>query len=79
MAMALVMSGMPDLWRRVLGEHVPDQHGRCKACRDEQGASATWPCATRGIAEQAKRIHDGELPATQSAPPPQSSGRHAAF
>lgn len=68
-AMAQVMSGMPDVWRRLLAEHVPDQHGRCQACRDESGASASWPCLTRQIAEQAKRIHDGPHP---EFPPPHS-------
>lgn len=62
MAMAQVMSGMPDVWRRVLAEHVPDQGGRCQACRDEGGSSASWPCLTRQIAEQAKRIHDDPPP-----------------
>ena len=62
MAMARVMSGMPDVWRRVLAEHVPDQGGRCQACRDEGGVSASWPCLTRQIAEQAKRIHDEPRP-----------------
>ena len=70
MAMAKVMSGMPDVWRRVLAEHVPDQGGRCKACHDERGGSASWPCLTRQIAEQAKQIHDNpppEFPPQQSA------------
>ncbi|MQA14543.1 MAG: hypothetical protein GEV09_10335 [Pseudonocardiaceae bacterium] len=71
MAMAEVMSGMPDVWRRVLAEHRPDDWGRCQACRNEQGVSAEWPCVTHGIAEQARRIHDGELPAPRG-------GRHAA-
>ncbi|MGH3795122.1 MAG: hypothetical protein ACRDSP_09555 [Pseudonocardiaceae bacterium] len=62
MAMAHVMSGMPDVWRKVLAEHVPDQGGRCQACRDEGGFSASWPCLTRQIAEQAKRIHDDPQP-----------------
>lgn len=69
MAMAQVMSGMPDVWRRVLAEHVPDQRGRCQACR-EGGVSASWPCLTRQIAEQAKRIHDEpppEFPPLRSA------------
>ena len=60
--MAHVMSGMPDVWRKVLAEHVPDQSGRCQACRDEGGFSASWPCLTRRIAEQAKRIHDDPQP-----------------
>lgn len=75
MAMAQVMSGMPDVWRRVLAEHVPDERGRCHACRDERGISAPWPCVTRGIAEQAKRIHDGYVP---PAPVTRPTGRHAA-
>lgn len=74
MAMAQVMSSMPDVWRRVLAEHVPDERGRCRACRDEYGVAAGWPCLTREIAEQAKRIHDGELLVTLE----QRSGRHAA-
>lgn len=61
MAMAQVMSGMPDVWQRVLTEHIPDQDGRCYACRDG-GFSASWPCLTRQIAEQAKRIHDDPQP-----------------
>ncbi|MGQ0777455.1 MAG: hypothetical protein ACT4NY_24105 [Pseudonocardiales bacterium] len=61
MAMAQVMSGMPDVWQRVLAEHIPDQGGRCQACR-EGGFSASWPCLTRQIAEQAKRIHDDPQP-----------------
>jgi hypothetical protein len=71
-AMAQVMSGMPDVWRRVLAEHVADQHGRCQACRDEGGFSASWPCLTREIAEQAKRIHDD--PPTEY-PPLRSTAR----
>lgn len=82
MAMAEVMSAMPDMWRRVLAEHAPDERGRCQTCRNEQGVSATWPCATYGIAEQAKQIHDGNEPvgaaAAPVAPEPRSGGRHAA-
>lgn len=93
MAMAQVMSAMPDMWRRVLTEHVADAHGHCRMCRNEQGVSATWPCATYRVAEQAKQIHDGAgsggTIATGEAPGPRassepawsqvrSSGRHAA-
>lgn len=69
MAMAQVMSGMPDVWRKVLAEHVADQRGRCQACRDEGGRSASWPCLTRRIAEQAKRIHDNPELETPALPP----------
>lgn len=75
MAMAQVMSAMPDVWRRVLAEHVPDERGHCRECRSAQGVSAPWPCLTYGIAEQAKQIHDGAIPLTSA---PRQTGRHAA-
>lgn len=79
MAMAEVMSAMPDVWRRVLAEHVPDQRGQCRECRNAQGVSAPWPCVTRGIAEQAKQIHDGGHDTGAAMPPTQrQAGRHAA-
>lgn len=75
MAMAQLMSSMPDVWQRVLSEHVPDSARRCLACRDERGAAASWPCMTYGIAEQAKRIHDDDLPIQAVRG---NRGRHAA-
>lgn len=75
MAMADVMSGMPDVWRRVLTEHVPDQWGRCLACRDDHGTSASWPCLTRGVAEEAKRIYEGDFRAPIPPPRPRRDGR----
>ncbi|MQA16487.1 MAG: hypothetical protein GEV09_20815 [Pseudonocardiaceae bacterium] len=70
MGMAAILAGMPDMWRTALDDHVPDQNGRCQACRDSSGASADWPCLAREVAEEAKYIHDGGLPGT-------FTGRHA--
>jgi hypothetical protein len=64
MSMALVMSEMPDVYRRVLAEHVPDGAGRCGACRNATGETASWPCQTYRIAQEAKWVGEGNLPGT---------------
>ena len=64
MSMALVMSEMPDVYRRVLAEHVPDAGGRCGACRNVSGETASWPCQTYRIAQEAKWVSEGNLPGT---------------
>lgn len=70
MGMAAILADMPDMWRAALATHVPDQDGRCRACRDASGAAATWPCLTREVAEEAKYLYEGGLPGTYG-------GRHA--
>ncbi|MDN5917649.1 MAG: hypothetical protein L0I76_21560 [Pseudonocardia sp.] len=67
MALASILSEMPDLLRRTLEEHTPDAHGYCRECRDAAGVSASWPCVTRGLAEEAQHIHGGGLPGTRDA------------
>jgi hypothetical protein len=64
MSMALVMSEMPDVYRRVLTEHVADGGGRCAACRNVDGETASWPCQTYRIAQEAKWVGEGNLPGT---------------
>jgi hypothetical protein len=64
MSMALVMSEMPDVYRRVLAEHVPDAAGRCGACRNVSGEQASWPCQTYKVAQEAKWVGEGNLPGT---------------
>lgn len=65
MALASILSEMPDLLRRTLEEHTPDAHGYCRECRDATGVSASWPCVTRELAEEAQHIHGGGLPGTR--------------
>lgn len=65
MALASILSEMPDLLRRTLEEHTPDAQGYCRECRDASGISATWPCVTRDLAEEAQHIHGGGLPGTR--------------
>ena len=64
MSMALVMSQMPDVWRKVLAEHVGDEAGRCRACRNANGEVATWPCQTYRVAQEAEWVGQGNLPGT---------------
>ena len=70
MGMAAILAEMPDMWRAALAAHVPDQQGRCCACRDTSGAAAAWPCLTREVAEEARYLYEGALPGTYG-------GRHA--
>ncbi|MEJ2862606.1 hypothetical protein [Actinomycetospora flava] len=63
MSMAVVMSEMPDVWRKVLAEHVPDGQQNCRECF-QGGSRASWPCQTYRIAEEAKWVAEGGLPGT---------------
>jgi hypothetical protein len=54
MSFAAVLAAMPDLLARALAEHVPDDHGRCRECRADDGTSAPWPCAMRLLADEAR-------------------------
>lgn len=67
MTMALILAGMPDLWQRVLHEHVADGRGRCRGCQAASGA-AGWPCLPYEIAREAQFIYRGGLPS--------ATGRH---
>ncbi|MDD7940630.1 hypothetical protein PHK61_19585 [Actinomycetospora lutea] len=63
MSMAVVMSEMPDVWRKVLTEHVPDAQQNCHECF-QGGSRASWPCQTYRIAQEAKWVAEGGLPGT---------------
>lgn len=63
MALANILSEMPDLLERTLAEHTPDAQGFCRECRDATGVSATWPCVTRELAEQARSMSSAQPPA----------------
>ncbi len=68
MALANILSEMPDLLRRTLDEHTPDAQGYCRECRDASGISAAWPCVTRGLAEEAEHMAGSGVPGTGSVP-----------
>ena len=51
MLMMKLLARMPDLRQRVQTEHVPDEHGHCRDCREAQ-----WPCELYQIAVNAERF-----------------------
>ncbi|WP_246104002.1 MULTISPECIES: hypothetical protein [Pseudonocardia] len=67
---------MPDLLERTLNEHTPDSQGFCRECRDAAGVSATWPCVTRELAEQARSMNG--TPAADTPPAGTVAGRRRA-
>lgn len=81
MALANILSEMPDLLRRTLDEHTPDAQGFCRECRDASGISAAWPCVTRQLAEEAETMAGGGragAPSTATAGRPSVAGRRRA-
>ncbi len=56
--LALALSGMPEVWRRLLTEHVADHYGRCLACNNSGTAGVPWPCTLQVAASDARDIHE---------------------
>jgi hypothetical protein len=56
------LAPMVEVWQRLLVEHVPDAAGRCRTCtKGGTGLpSMPWPCSIHGIAEMARRVHNGD-------------------
>jgi hypothetical protein len=52
----LALAPMPEVWQRLLGLHLADASGRCRACtRAGTGIpGAAWPCAIQIVAERAR-------------------------
>jgi len=76
LALANILSEMPDLLERTLREHTPDSRGCCRECRDATGVSAAWPCVTRDLAEQARSMNGA--PALEAPPAGTVAGRRRA-
>lgn len=77
MALANILSEMPDLLRRTLDEHTPDAQGYCRECRDASGISASWPCVTRQLAEEAETMAGGGRGAVPTERPSVAGRRRA--
>ena len=60
--LAAELAPMVEVWKRLLKQHVPDRAGRCLTCtKGGTGLpSRAWPCSLHGVAELARRCHDGE-------------------
>jgi hypothetical protein len=57
--LAAELAPMTSTWRQLLEDHVPNQHGRCRACTQGGTGIPTirWPCGPRTVAEAAARYH----------------------
>ena len=59
---AAQLAPMVDVWERLIDEHIPNRSGRCRKCT--KGGTGMpfvpWPCVVYGIAEMARKRHDGE-------------------
>ncbi len=67
MAAALVAVGDPAIWLTLQVEHVGDNYGQCRTCRDTaRGTAQPWPCALRLLADTAARLHHAR---SSGAPP----------
>lgn len=58
---ASVMAGMPEVWLRLLEDHVPDGSGRCAACHNHGTAGVPWPCTLQVIAADARTLYRSTL------------------
>ena len=52
---AAELAPMVEVWFRILGDHVPDEDRRCRACSGVRRAE--WPCPVRALAERARQWH----------------------
>ncbi|HXV94375.1 MAG TPA: hypothetical protein VD813_13805 [Pseudonocardia sp.] len=59
---ARALSTMPELWARLLADHVPDSGGRCQACTKAGTGlpGQRWPCTIYALADQARDLHPDE-------------------
>jgi hypothetical protein len=55
-SLAFALAGMPEVWARLLVEHVPDRYGRCVACASSRNAGTLWPCTLQVTAADARVI-----------------------
>jgi hypothetical protein len=55
--LAAVLSAMPEVFHKLLLEHVPDHSGRCVACRNHGTAGVPWPCTLQVIAQDAHSLY----------------------
>jgi hypothetical protein len=54
---------MPEVIARLLAEHVPDEHGRCRGC-GRPGTGIPYllaPCDLWNVADAARKIRAGQM------------------
>jgi hypothetical protein len=51
-----LLAELPGVADRLLAVHVPDPHGRCRACDLPQTPTPPWPCTLTAYAREASRL-----------------------
>ena len=56
--LAEILAGMPDVIGRLIVEHLPDEHARCRGCTSPGTGrpNVPWPCSLRKLADEAGRL-----------------------
>jgi hypothetical protein len=52
---AEVIATWPDVWRRLIDEHVAGPHGNCLGCPVGLHGGTRWPCGLRTIGDLSQR------------------------
>lgn len=55
-AMARQVAGLRGAWQTLLRDHTADSRGRCRGCRESQGAGQLWPCMLHTLATRAGEL-----------------------
>ncbi|MGD9697289.1 MAG: hypothetical protein AB7V42_16705 [Thermoleophilia bacterium] len=63
------LAGLPGIVARLLALHVPDAHGRCRACTTGGTGvpGAAWPCGLHFYATAAQEIHREQRPVERAS------------
>lgn len=66
-----LLKGMPVTTERLITTHIPDDHGRCRACtRPGYGSPmARWPCTPYALAALAQAERRHSTPDARHQPP----------
>lgn len=55
--LAELIGNEPGMAERLLASHVPDRHGKCRACvNGGQSGNQVWPCSTYENARAAAQL-----------------------
>lgn len=58
---AAVVAGWPQVWARLIDEHVAGPDGRCTGCFKGTRAAPHWPCGLAFLGRRARELHDEQL------------------
>ncbi len=53
---AEIVATWPDVWQRLISEHVAGPRGDCQGCPIGLHGGTRWPCGLRTLGEHARRL-----------------------